>query len=81
VQKRAQVLIEWGRVEREHAYASYDSIAKVFNHDGSIPEDGLRHVIEQAKRELKISREVSLGEVSDLTILREAQREMGIKGR
>ncbi|MGH7773973.1 MAG: ABC transporter substrate-binding protein, partial [Candidatus Binatia bacterium] len=40
-EESVQVLIQWGRVEREQAYASYDSIAKAFNWDGSIPEDGL----------------------------------------
>jgi NitT/TauT family transport system substrate-binding protein len=76
-----QVLVDWGRVVPEHAAASYDSTVKVFNLDGSMPEDGLRAVIEQAKKELKISREVSLSEVSDITVLRETQRELEIRGR
>jgi NitT/TauT family transport system substrate-binding protein len=76
-----QVMMEWGRTDRESATATYDSTWKVFNLDGSIPEDGLRLVIEQAKEPLKMTREVSPGEVSDLTPLREAQRELGIKGR
>ncbi len=76
-----QVLMDWGRTDREGAAASYDSTVKVFNMDGSIPEDGLRTVIEQAKKDLKINRDVSLSEVSDLSVLREAQKELGIKGR
>lgn len=76
-----QVLVDWGRVVPEHAAASYDSTVKVFNLDGSMPEDGLRAVIERAKKELKISREVSLSEVSDITVLREAQRELDIRRR
>lgn len=76
-----QVMMEWGRTDRENATATYDSTWKVFNLDGSIPEDGLRLVIERAKEPLKMTREVSPSEVSDLTLLREAQREMGIKGR
>lgn len=76
-----QVLAEWGRSDRENAAASYDSTVKVFNMDGSIPEDGLRTVIEQAKKDLKSNRDVSPSEVSDLSVLREAQRELGIKGR
>jgi ABC-type nitrate/sulfonate/bicarbonate transport system substrate-binding protein len=76
-----QVLMEWGRIGRENAIASYDSTARVFNSDGSIPEDGLRLVIDQAKQALKITREVSPGEVSDLSLLREAQKDLGIKGR
>jgi len=30
---------------------------------------------------LKITREVSPNEIADLTLLREAQRELGVKGR
>ena len=76
-----QVLVDWGRTDKEGAAVSYDSTAKVFNADGSIPEDGLRTVIEQAKKDLKIDREVALSEVADLNALREAQRELGIKAR
>ncbi|MBI4526508.1 MAG: ABC transporter substrate-binding protein [Deltaproteobacteria bacterium] len=76
-----QVLAEFSRSGKENATASYDSSWKVFNLDGSIPEDGLRLVIDQAKQALKIDREVSASEVSDITPLREAQKELGIKGR
>jgi NitT/TauT family transport system substrate-binding protein len=76
-----QILAEWGRTEPSYAAASYDSAWKVFNLDGSIPEDGLRLVIEQAKAEAKLTRNVPLTDVSDMAILREAQRELGIKGR
>ena len=76
-----QVMMEWGRTDRENAAATYDSTWKVFNLDGNIPEDGLRLVIEQAKQALKITREVSPNEIADLTLLREAQRELGIQGR
>lgn len=76
-----QVLVEWGRTDRESAVSAYDASVKVFNADGSIPEDGLRLVIDQAKKEMKIGREVVLSEVSDVTILGEAQRELGLKDR
>jgi hypothetical protein len=38
-------------------------------------------VIEENKKIAKVAREVSPGEVADLSILREAQRELGIKGK
>ena len=76
-----QVIMEWGRTDRENAVASYDSIVKVFNQDGSIPEDGLRSVLEQAKEGMKLSRDVGISDVADLTILRQAQRELGIQGK
>ena len=73
-----EVMMEWGRTDRESATATYDSTWKVFNLDGNIPEDGLRLVIDQAKQALKMTREVSPSEASDTSLLREAQRELGI---
>jgi NitT/TauT family transport system substrate-binding protein len=74
-----RILMEWGKVEREHAAASYDSTWKVFSPDGNIPEEGLRLVIDQAKAELKLNRDVPLNEVIDLAPLREAQKELGLR--
>jgi NitT/TauT family transport system substrate-binding protein len=76
-----QTLTEWGRTDRALAAAAYDSSFKVFNMDGSIPDDGLRTVVDQAKQDAKLTRDVPLSEVSDLVLLREAQKELGIKGR
>jgi NitT/TauT family transport system substrate-binding protein len=76
-----QVLMEWGRTGKENAAVSYDSTVRVFNQDGSIPEDGLRLVIEQAKEGAKLARDVMPSEVADTSILRQAQKELGIQGR
>jgi len=76
-----QTLMDWGRTSKENAALSYDSVVRVFNADGSIPDDGLQAVIEAAAKEAKITRQVSAGEVADLTLVREAQKELGIKGR
>jgi NitT/TauT family transport system substrate-binding protein len=74
-----KILMEWGKVDREHAVASYDATWKVFSPDGNIPEEGLRHVVEQAKAELKLTREIPLSEVVDLAPLSEAQKELGLR--
>jgi hypothetical protein len=42
-------------------------------------EKGLRLVIDETKKTMKIGREVPLGDVADLSILREAQRELVAK--
>jgi NitT/TauT family transport system substrate-binding protein len=76
-----EVLAEWSRAAKENAAVSYDSVVKVFNQDGSIPADGLQSVIESAVKEAKVTRPVLRNDVSDLTMLREAQKELGIKGR
>lgn len=76
-----RTLIGWGKVEKEFAYASYDALRNLFNSDGAVPEDGLKLVIEQTKRSNKVTRDVASSEVVDLTFLREAQAELGIKAR
>ena len=76
-----RTFIGWGKVEPEFAYASYDALRNLFNADGAVPEDGLKLVIDQARRSAKVAREVAPHEVADLTFLREAQAELGIKAR
>ncbi len=76
-----RTLMAWGKVEREFAYASYDALRNLFNADGAVPEDGLKLVINQARRNAKVTRAVAPSEVVDLTFLRQAQAELGIKAR
>jgi ABC-type nitrate/sulfonate/bicarbonate transport system substrate-binding protein len=76
-----QFLMDWQKVNRETATANYDSSARIFNDDGSLPESGIRLIVDEAKKTAKIEREIPLSEVADLSILREAQKELGIKPR
>jgi NitT/TauT family transport system substrate-binding protein len=80
-EEAVRTLMEWGKVERDFAYASYDALRNLFNADGSVPDDGLKLVIDQARRSAKVTREVKPAEVVDLTFLRQAQAELGVKGR
>jgi hypothetical protein len=73
--------MDWLRIDRELAVSSYDSLSRVFNEDGSVPEQGLGLIIEEAKNLAKVQRDVALSEVVDLSILKEAQRDLGIKGK
>jgi ABC-type nitrate/sulfonate/bicarbonate transport system substrate-binding protein len=74
-----QVMVEWMKIDKEMAAATYESTVKSFSDDLNLPETGLRLLIDEAKRAGKVSREVSLGEVADLSILKQAQKEMGIQ--
>ncbi len=76
-----QTMMDWSKVDRESAAATYDSTWKIFSEDGSIPEAGLKLVIDQGRQAMNIDRPVANSEVSDPAILREAQRELGIKSR
>jgi len=74
-----QLMIEWSKSDKEMATAGYESVLKLFNDDGSVPEKGLLLVIEELKKLSKVEREISPNEVADLSLLREAQKELGIK--
>jgi ABC-type nitrate/sulfonate/bicarbonate transport system substrate-binding protein len=74
-----QVLVNWTKTKPEFAEAAYDSTVGVFSQDGTIPEDGLRLVIENFRKSMNISRQVSLSDVSDSALLFQVQRDLGIK--
>ena len=76
-----QMMMSWLKIDKEVAGATYQSVAKAFNDDGGLTEKGLRVAIDEAKRVGKVDREVSLSEVADLSILRQAQKELGISER
>jgi NitT/TauT family transport system substrate-binding protein len=76
-----QFMTEWSKIDREMATATYESVLKLFNDDGSVPEKGLLLVIDELKKLGKVEREISLSDVADLSTLREAQRELGITAR
>jgi NitT/TauT family transport system substrate-binding protein len=74
-----QFIMEWLKVNRESATATYEGVAKVYDDNSNVCEKGLRLVIDETRKNLKINREVALSEVADLSILREAQKELGMK--
>jgi NitT/TauT family transport system substrate-binding protein len=74
-----QFLMAWQKVNRETATANYDGAVRVFNDDGSPPEAGLRLIVDEAKKTAKVERDIPLSEVADLSLLKEAQKELGIK--
>jgi hypothetical protein len=76
-----RAMIEWMKIDREMAAATYDSVVKTYGDDLSLPEDGLRLLIDEAKKAANLSREISLSDVAVISILREAQKELGIKER
>ena len=71
------IMAQWLKIDKEMAARTYDSTVKTFSEDLALPEAGLRHLIDDAKRVAKSNREVSLTDVMDISILREAQRELG----
>jgi hypothetical protein len=76
-----QTMMDWVKVDRESATATYDSTLKIFSEDGSMSESGLKLVIDQGREAMKIERPVTLSEVADFSIIRQVQKELGIKPR
>ena len=74
-----QTMMEWIKVDRESAVATYDSTWKIFSEDGGLSESGLKLVIDQGREAMKIERPVANSEVADLNIIREVQKELGIR--
>ena len=80
-QEAINVLIDWGRTQKEDAAASYDSTWQVFSPDGAMPDEGMRLVVDDAQKALKVNRTFAINEIADAGPLREAQRSLGIKSR
>jgi NitT/TauT family transport system substrate-binding protein len=76
-----QTMMDWVKVDRESAAATYDSTWKIFSEDGGMPEAGLKLVIDQGREAMKIERPVANSEVAEFGIIRDVQSEMGIKPR
>jgi len=74
-----QSLMELFKTDREMAGANYEYLSKTLNDNGSPTDNGFRLLMEEIKESAKVNRDVSFSEVSDFSILREAQRELGIK--
>jgi flagellar motor component MotA len=74
-----QFLMEWLKLNRESGMATYDSVVKVYDDDINLCEKGLRLVIDETKKTMKPSRDVPYNEIADLSILRDAQRELAGK--
>ena len=78
-EEAVQILSDWAKTDKQNAAAAYEAVSKGFSPNGAIPEDGLRLVIEQAKNDAKITRQVTANEVADLNPVREAQKELSLK--
>ena len=74
-----QVMMQWMRVDRDTAIATYDGSVKSFNDDGAVSDAGLRIALDESRKAANITREVAFSEIADFSMLREAQRELATK--
>ena len=50
-----QVLVSWAKSKPEFAEAAYDSAVSCFSADGSIPEDGMRVVLDGLRKSMNLA--------------------------
>ena len=74
-----QTMVEWMKIDRDSGAATYDSTARVFSEVGTIPDAGLKLVIDQARESMKIDRAVANSEIADVALLREVHKELGTR--
>jgi len=74
-----QAMMEWMKIDRDSAAATYNSTRRVFSEDGTIPDAGLKLVIDQAREAMKIERAVANSDVADMSLLHEVQKELAGK--
>ncbi|HEY7164126.1 MAG TPA: ABC transporter substrate-binding protein [Candidatus Binatia bacterium] len=67
--------------DRESAAAGIDSFAARLSENGNISESGLKMLIEEIRKMVKVEREITLDDVADYAMLRQAQKELGIENR
>jgi ABC-type nitrate/sulfonate/bicarbonate transport system substrate-binding protein len=75
------ILSDWARIDRQSALDYYEAAWRASSADGTIPEQGIRLVIDDARSALKIEREIAAAEVADFSLIKEAQRELKLKPR
>jgi NitT/TauT family transport system substrate-binding protein len=67
--------------DRESAAAGIDSFAARLSDNGNMSESGLRMLVEEIRKMVKVERQIALDDVADYTMLRQAQKELGIESR
>jgi ABC-type nitrate/sulfonate/bicarbonate transport system substrate-binding protein len=68
-------------LDRQVAVGSYGILKRVFSMNGDIDDELLKSVIERMKQDGKITEEIPLSRIADLSVVREVQFELKRKGR
>ena len=63
------------------AGANYEYLSKTLNGHGSPSEKAFRLLVDDVKQTAKVTRDVSVNEVADFSIVHEAQGELGITAK
>jgi hypothetical protein len=77
--KVAELISKEWNIDLDLAQRSYKSTATTLSPDGSASEEAVRKVVEQTLATTKQQKQVSLSQVVDLSFLRRAHEELGIR--
>jgi NitT/TauT family transport system substrate-binding protein len=66
-------------VEPDLARGTYERMARALSRDGEIAPEAVQAEVDDARGRLEVTAEVPLSQVMDLTLLREVQRELGLR--
>jgi ABC-type nitrate/sulfonate/bicarbonate transport system substrate-binding protein len=72
------LMMQWARVNQDLARKSYEVTLPGFSLTGEPRMNAVKILLEQAKKDVGITQEVPFSSVSDLSLLRAAQKELNI---
>lgn len=73
------IMMEWLSQSRETAAESYGLMQPLLSRDGATSDNNLEFAVEAVKRTIGATKPVPLSQVRDFTILREVQKELGLR--
>ena len=73
------VMMKILKLDQEAASEIYDSVKGIWRADGGVSREVLQKEIEMWKESTKVARDVSVDELTDFSLLRQAQQELGVK--
>jgi NitT/TauT family transport system substrate-binding protein len=74
-----QFISQWMRVEPAIAATMYDNLSPIFSKDGTITDNGIKAAVDDVLEQTKSKKEVPVSIVVDSSLLRQVQKEMGLK--
>jgi NitT/TauT family transport system substrate-binding protein len=74
-----EILASYAKTDREMAASMFESYFPAYSADGTMTDAALQAAIDEALTRAKLDKKIPLSQVADRTLLRQAQRELGLK--
>jgi ABC-type nitrate/sulfonate/bicarbonate transport system substrate-binding protein len=73
-----EILASHAKTDRDTATSMFESYFPAYSADGTMTDAALQAAIDEALMRAKMDKKIPLSQVADRTLVREAQRELGI---